>query len=230
VQGEVRDASRSYPRALAIALPLVAASYLVPLLAALSASDWTTWRDGGWPAIARDIGGPTAGPLLAGWLALAGMVSALALFNALLLAYSRIPFVMAADGLLPAPLARTDARGTPYVAVLFAAACYSVMLLLPFAELVVADVLLYSLALSLELAALVQLRRREPALRGPFRIPLGTGGVAMLALLPMLVLALVVALSIADGEYGPSAVLGAAAVVACGPVAYRLARRTGSSG
>jgi hypothetical protein len=52
----------------------------------------------------------------------------------------------------------------------------------------------------------------------------------MLALLPMLVLALVVALSIADGEYGPSAVLGAAAVVACGPVAYRLARRTGSSG
>src|SRR5881394_1431226 len=48
-QGEVRDASRTYPRALAIALPLVAASYFVPLLPALGATDWRTWTEGGWP-------------------------------------------------------------------------------------------------------------------------------------------------------------------------------------
>ncbi len=224
VQGEVTDASRSYPRALAFALPLVMAGYLIPLLATLSASDWTTWTEGGWPAIALGVGG-SAGPLLAAWVALAGMVSALALFSALLLSYSRIPFVMAQDGLLPSALARTDARGTPRNAVLFAAVCYSLFMLLPFSGLVVADVLLYSLALTLEMAALVQLRRREPTLRGVFRIPVGTFGVAVLAALPLAVLALVVALSFADGEYGLPALLAACAAMALGPVAYRVARK-----
>jgi amino acid transporter len=223
VQGEVRDASRAYPRALAYALPLVTAGYLVPLLAALSATDWSTWVEGGWPAIALAAGG-RAGPLLAAWIAAAGMVSAVALFNALLLAYSRIPFVMASDGLLPSGLARTDARGTPRNAVLFAAVCYSLFSLLPFSGLVVADVLLYSLALMLEFGALVRLRAREPALRGAFRIPVGTRGVAALATLPLLVLVFVTALSFADGDYGVPALGGAAVAMALGPLVYWGAR------
>jgi amino acid transporter len=165
------------------------------------------------------------GPVLGAWIAVGGMVSALALFNALLLAYSRIPFVMATDRLLPAALGRTDARGTPRNAVLFAALCYSVFMLLPFGGLVVADVLLYSLALMLELGALIQLRRREPALRGVFRIPLGTAGVAALAALPLGVLLLVVGLSVIDGEYGLPALTGAAIAILLGPACYALASR-----
>jgi amino acid transporter len=225
VQGEVQDASRSYPRALAIALPLVAAGYLLPLMATLAATDWTTWNEGGWPQIALAAGG-TAGPLLAAWLALAGMVSALALFNALLLSYSRIPFVMAQDGLLPRAFGRTDARGTPRVAILAAAACYSLVILLPFGELVIADVLLYSLALMLEFAALLRLRQREPALRGAFRIPLGTRWVAAIAALPLTVLLLVIGLSVLDGEYGLPALATAGAAIALGPACYALARRS----
>jgi amino acid transporter len=228
VQGEVKDATRAYPRALAFALPLVAAGYLVPLLATLAATDWTTWTEGSWPQIAVAAGG-SAGPVLAAWIAIAGMVSALALFNALLLSYSRIPFVMAEDGLLPAALARTDARGTPRNAVLVAAICYSLFMLLPFSGLVVADVLLYSLALMLEFASLLQLRRREPELRGAFRIPLGTGGVAVLAALPLGVLFLVVGLSFADGEYGLPAVIGAAVAIALGPAIYALALKQKTS-
>jgi len=224
VQGEVRDATQSYPRALAIALPLVIAGYLIPLGAALSATDWTTWREGSWPQIALAVGG-RVGPVLAAWIAVAGMVSAIALFNALLLAYSRIPFVMATDGLLPAALARTDRRGTPRFAVLFAAVCYSLFMLLPFSGLVVADVLLYSLALMLELASLVALRAREPALRGAFRIALGTRGVAALAALPLAVLLLVVGLSFADGEYGLPAVVGAAIAIGLGPLCWAIATR-----
>ena len=224
VQGEVQSASRSYPRALSYALPLVIAGYMVPLLTALAATDWTTWREGGWPSVAAQVGGGF-GPLLGAWIAIGGMVSAIALFNALLLAYSRIPFVMAMDGLLPAPLARTDAKGTPRNAVLFAAVCYSLFMLIPFNGLVVADVLLYSLALMLEFGALIQLRRREPQLRGVFRIPLGTAGVAMLAALPMAVLLLVVGLSVADGEYGLPALAGAAVAIVAGPIAYRFATR-----
>jgi amino acid transporter len=98
-------------------------------------------------------------------------------------------------------------------------------MLLPFAGLVVADVLLYSLALVLELGALVQLRRREPWLRGAFRIPVGTGGVAALAALPLAVLLLVVVLSIADGDYGVPALAGAGVAILLGPIGYGVATR-----
>jgi amino acid transporter len=109
--------------------------------------------------------------------------------------------------------------------VLFAAVCYSLFLLLPFAGLVVADVLLYSLALMLEFAALVELRRTEPDRRGAFRIPVGTVGVALIAALPLAVLLLVVGLSLADGEFGVPALTGAAVAIALGPVCYLAARR-----
>jgi len=223
-QGEVREASRTYPRALAFALPLVAAGYFIPLLSSLGATDWRTWTEGGWPEIARAAAG-TLGRPLAIWIAAAGMVSALALFNALLLSYSRVPFVMADDGYLPSLLARTDDSGTPRNAVLVSATVYSAFVLIPFGSLVVADVLLYSLALSLEFASLVRLRQREPTLRGAFRIPIEGTGVTLLATLPMLVLVVVIVLSFYDGEFGVPALAGTAIAIVTGPLCFRIAAR-----
>src|SRR5205085_6743362 len=215
VQGEIKDASRSYPRALAWALPFVTLGYFVPLLTALGASDWTAWTEGGWPQIAASAAG-TVGRWIAIWIALGGMASALALFNALLLSYSRIPFVLASDGLLPGALARLDARGTPRNAVIVSAVCYSFFALFAFGKLIIADVLLYSLALFLEFGALLQLRKSEPSLRGAFRIPLGRGGVAFLAALPMIVLLGVIGISFRNGEYGLPALMGATVAIAAG--------------
>jgi len=227
VQGEVKDASRSYPRALAFALPFVTLGYFVPLLTTLGATNWTTWTEAGWPQIAVGAAG-NAGRWIAIWIALGGMVSALALFNALLLSYSRIPFVLARDRLLPQSLAKLDPRGTPRTAVIVSAICYSFFALVAFGKLVIADVLLYSLALFLEFGALIQLRKSEPTLRGAFRIPLRRGGVTLLAALPMIVLLGVITISFRDGEYGLPAVIAAAVAIAAGPVMYRLAcRRTG---
>ena len=157
------------------------------------------------------------------------MVSALALFNALLLGYSRIPFVLAADGLLPKALAKLDVHGTPRMAIIVSAVFYSLFALVSFSKLVVADVLLYSLALFLEFGALVQLRKTEPSLRGVFRIPLGRTGVAVLAALPMMVLVGVIGVSFVDGEYGFPAVIGAVVAIATGPLMYRLAQRRSTS-
>ena len=228
VQGEVRDSSRNYPRALAITLPLVTLGYLVPLSATLAATDWTKWREGGWPDIAIMAAGIFGKPL-AVMLALAGMVSALALFNALLLSYSRIPLAMATDRLLPGNLAKLDSQSTPRNAVLVSAIFYSVFALLSFVHLVVADVLLYSMALFLEFAALIVLRKKQPELRGSFRIPFGQGGVTALALLPALILLGVVATEMSDGEYGGPAIIGAFAALALGPVAYFIGKRFSGS-
>jgi len=76
-----------------------------------------------------------------------------------------------------------------------------------------------------EFGALVRLRKTEPSLRGAFRIPLGRAGVAVLAALPMTVLAGVIGVSFTDGEYGLPAVIGAAVAIATGPLMYRLAQR-----
>jgi amino acid transporter len=225
-EGEVKDAGRTYPKALAIALPLVMVGYFLPLLTTLGATDWRTWQDGGWPEIVHAaVGGGSFGGFLAGWIALGGMVSALALFNALLLSYSRIPFVMAEDGLLPSAIRKTDRHGTPVNAVWIAAVLYSFFALMPLGQLVVADVVLYALALGLEFGALVMLRKREPELRGSFRIPVGRNGVIALAMLPLCILLIVVALSFKDGEYGLPAVIGAAIAIALGPIVYRVAER-----
>jgi amino acid transporter len=98
--------------------------------------------------------------------------------------------------------------------------------LLPFGKLVVADVLLYSIALLLEFGALIALRRREPTLRGAFRIPTDVAGVMALAALPAIVLAIDIWLSFHDGEIALPSVVGAAIGLAIGPVLYLAIRQS----
>src|SRR2546426_12163093 len=107
---------------------------------------------------------------------------------------------MAQDGFLPARLAATDARGTPRNAVLVSAVAYSAFALLSFGGLLAADVLLYTAALALEFGALLQLRSREPELRGAFRVPVGLRVLAGLAPLPVLLLVT----AVAPGGQGPA--------------------------
>ena len=148
------------------------------------------------------------------------MLSAFALFNALLLAYSRIPLVLARDGLLPEALARTDARGVPRNAVLVSAVAYSAFALIPFGGLLAGDVLLYTAALALEFGALLKLRHAEPGLRGTFRVPLGIPGLAILAALPFLLIVTAVTLEIRSHEIGLPGVAAAVVLALAGPVWY----------
>ncbi len=224
IGGEIEQPGPTYPRALARALPLVTGVYLISIVPALALTDWREWTDGAWPVIGATLGGPW----LARGLAVAGMASAFALFSALLLAYSRVPLVLARDGLLPAALARIDARGTPRNAVLVSAVAYSLFALLSFGGLLAADVLLYTAALAMEFAALIRLRRVEPQLRGAFRVPVGRGGLAVLAALPVLLLGIGVVLEVQSHEIGLPGVLVAAALAALGPLLYAATGRARS--
>jgi len=77
----------------------------------------------------------------------------------------------------------------------------------------------------MEFAALLRLRRREPALRGSFRVPLGVAGLALLAVLPVLLLAGGVALELRSREVGLPGVGIAVGIALAGPVAYVVAGR-----
>jgi amino acid transporter len=218
IGGEIENASSNYPKALARTLPFVTAVYLVSIVPVVAVTHAAAWTDGAWPNLAMAL----AGPWLGAWLAAAGMVSAFALFNALLLAYSRVPLVLAQDGLLPRALAQTDARGVPRKAVVVSAVAYSIFALLPFGGLLAGNVLLYTAALALEFAALLKLRRSEPELRGSFRVPLGIPGLVMLAVMPILVIGLAVVLEIRSHEIGLPGVLAAVVLTLAGPVWYRV--------
>ena len=217
ISGEIDQATSAYPKALFRTLPFVACTYLVAVVPVLAVTQASAWTDGAWPSLAVSL----AGPWLGAWLAAAGMLSAFALFNALLLAYSRIPLVLAQDGLLPEPLARTDAHGVPRNAILVSAVAYSVFAIVPFGGLLAGDVLLYTAALALEFAALLKLRHSEPDLRGAFRVPLSIPWLALLALLPIALIVGAVVLELRSEEIGLPGVMLAVALGLAGPLWYR---------
>jgi amino acid transporter len=222
VAGEVQNPQRNYPLALLGALALIAASYIIPVAAlwhtGIDPSGFTT---GSWVAVAKTLVSPSLG-----WaIVFGGMVCGLGMNNALVLSYSRVPYAMAQDGMLPSALAKTNRVGVPWVSVMVCAIAWTACLPLGFDRLIAIDIMVYALSLLLEFVALIVLRVNEPNLARPFRI---SGGIPMLALLtlgPMFVLG--VALADNHGERaGPlSTLTWGAIVILLGVVAYPLTKR-----
>jgi amino acid transporter len=182
IAGEIRDPKRTFPKLLAITVPLVTAIYFLSILAGLAGgTDWEAWTAGYFSTVADNL----AGPFVAGWLTIGGLVSAAGLYAALLVSVSRVPYVLADDGWLPKWLTITHRRfGTPWVAIVFCSAIYSLFSLSAFGDLVVVDVFLYSIALMLEFAALIVLRLKLPNMTRPFRVPGGWLVIALITILP----------------------------------------------
>ena len=181
--GETRAPARAFRLALFLALPVIAAAYVVPVAAVLAAgaSDWTAWTTGSLPALAHAIGGPWLGHTVA----VGAVLSTAGLFMSLLLTNSRLPYVLSRDGRMPRGLAAVSARfGTPWVAVVVSAAFYAGFAVFGFRDLIVLNVWLYSLSLLVELAAFVHLRVAEPRLPRPWRVAGGLGTAVAVATLP----------------------------------------------
>jgi amino acid transporter len=222
VAGEVERPQRTYPVAVLLAVLLVAATYVAPVAAMWAAGvDAGRFETGAWADVARAFGGAPLGAAVV----VGGMVSAFGMYNALLLAYSRLPAVLAEDGYLPRALTRRLRRGgAPWVAVLACSAAWMLSLGLPFDRLVSLDILLYGTSLLLEFVALVVLRVREPDLARPFRVPGGWVGAAAIGAGPALLLVFALAKN-AHERVGPvNALVFAAGVLAVGPIAYVVTR------
>lgn len=223
VAGEVENPQRSYPRALLIAVSLTVAVYLLPtMVGAVLRPDYANWGDGTWVEVARAAGGQG----LAIAMIVAGVFSASALFSSTLLGASRVPFVLAEHKLLPGAFSRLHPKyGTPWMAILASAVVYSALSYKSFSSLVAIDVIVYAAGLLLEFAALVALRRREPALERPYKIPGGWPGLALVVLLPTALTVFAIVDSVFfDSEYGARSAIMAAIALATGPVVYFLNR------
>jgi hypothetical protein len=190
VSAEVDRPWKNFPKAIFIALPLIVLSYLLPTLVGLAVvPELDRWEEGLWPEIGEAIGGKGLGI----WIAITGMASAAGLFAATMLGATRIPLVLARDHLLPEVLTRTHPKfGTPVNAILVSACAYTLFSYSSFENLAVVDVVLYSSAILVELAALIVLRRKEPSLERPYRIPGGYPVLALFFLMPAGIIAFAV--------------------------------------
>jgi amino acid transporter len=224
VLGETRAPGRTFRAALLLALPVIGISYVLPVGAALASGkvELAQWTTGALPDIARSIGGAWLGHAVAA----GAVVSAAGLFTSLLLTNSRLPYVLARAGTLPTWLGAIHPRfGAPWAAIIVSAACYAAFAVFSFKELIVLNVWLYSLALLIELGAFLRLRRTEPAMARPWRVPGGATGAVLVVACPAL---------FALGAMATAGLLNTIAGVAAaltGPVAYRLfARRATLAG
>lgn len=180
IAGEVKNPGRVIPKATIIAMAVIIASYLLPLLGALAAGGWESWETGSFGDAAAHIGGPILGIAVT----VGGMISAAGMYSSLLLSSSRVVFVLSRDRWITPVLAKqSKSSGTPWVAVLVSSALYAVFSLSSFANLVIVDVFLINALLLLSLAALIALRIKEPHLHRPTKIPGGWLGIAVVGIL-----------------------------------------------
>jgi amino acid transporter len=228
IAGEVDRPRRTYPLAMSIALLLVALSYIIPIGAvALTGLDANRWSTGGWADVARAaIHNPAAGAALAVAITAGGMIGAAGTLNALTMALSRLPAVMAEDGYLPQALALRHPRtGAPWVAIAACAAAWALCLGFSFVKLIVLDVLLTGLSILLEFAALAALRIREPHLQRPYRVPGGLFGAAAIGVPPLALLVLAVVRNQAEPVGPLNALQFGGLLIALGVGVYFVASR-----
>lgn len=185
VAAEIENPRRNYVRAIAFALPIVVAGYLLPLMVSLSGSigSGARWHTGWFAHVGESIGGPTLGMMLA----IGGVLCATAVFEAAMLWVSRMPFVLAREGYLPPWLSKIwSESATPARSIILCCVVFTLLVPLGFITLVVFDVFFYMGALVLEMWALVRLRKSRPQRDGLFVIGGGRTALALIVIAPIL--------------------------------------------
>lgn len=184
VAEEIENPQRSYPRALAIVVPLSVATYFLPPLFSLAAlGNWEKWNTAYLSTAAALIGGGWLGFLMT----VAAMLCNVSLLNATVLTSTRMPSSMSEDGYLPPIFAAKHPKfGTPWIAILISSVIYALLAFHTMAQLLTVYVWLRILVTVLTVLAAWRLRRLQPELKRPFRIPWGNAGLAYVVIAPLL--------------------------------------------
>ncbi len=218
VAEEVENPQRSYPRALALVVPLSIAAYFLPTLFGLAAlGDWQNWHTGYFSDVAKLVGGPWLGT----WMTLAAMVANVALLNSTVLTTTRMPFAMAEDGYLPAVLTRKHSRyGTPWLAIVVSAIIYGLLAWQSLAQLITVYIWLRSATTVLTVLSAWKLRRTKPNMARAFKIPGGNVGLLYVVGAPVVMAMLAL---LGSDRFG---MIGGAMALVLGPVVYGIIAST----
>jgi amino acid transporter len=171
VAGEVRDPGRVLPRALLAGMFVVVAVYVAANVAYLFVLPFDALRAS--PVVASDAMVRVVGEVGSGLVAMMVMVSTFGAVLGIALTNPRVYYAIASAGLLFAPLARVHPRfRTPHVAVLAHALVAMVCVWWrTFEQLAASFVLGIWPFLALAVAGVLVLRRTQPSLERPYRVP-----------------------------------------------------------
>jgi amino acid transporter len=186
--------------------------------------DATSDKGWGLPEIATAVAEKTThsgspfSSFLGNFMMVGAILSMLGLLVGNSVSATRIPFALSEDGMAPRWLVRVHRKwGTPWVAIVVTGFLFCVFSVNAFSSLVVIDVLLNSLTLLIQFAALWRLRFTRRDLPRS-RVPGGWIGLGIVTLLPTLVIALAIGYQIHDE--GLWAVWGALITMAAGAILY----------
>jgi len=187
VAGEVRDPTRAYGRAYALAIPALFLGYLLPILIGLAIDPaYALWDDHHFSTLGYRLGGEWLG----GWIAIGGLISNVSLFHGALMVNTRVPLVLAQEGRFPALFASVGARfGAPWVSLVFEGTAYTVIALTigSFTDIVVWNQWLNLGIYTLIYMSFLRLRRTRPDLPRRFRVPGGWIGAVAICIGPFLI-------------------------------------------
>jgi amino acid transporter len=221
IANEVDNPQRNYPRVAVLAVVMVILTYSIPIAAVawagIPANQFST---GAWVDAARLFGGP----LLAIAVVIAGLIDGFATFSNLTLSYTRLPHVLAEDGFLPDMFTKKLRNGSPWIAVLACGGCWALALGFTFERLITIDLVLWGLSVILEFLALIILRRKEPSLPRPFRIPGPDWMPILLGLGPTIMIIYALQASRSETVAGISAFAFALTIAAGGLPVYFIAK------
>ncbi|KAK7359250.1 hypothetical protein VNO77_01203 [Canavalia gladiata] len=185
--GEVEEPHKTFPKALLSAGLLTCLGYIIPLLAATGAVplDQQSWVGGYFADVAELV----AGKWLKFWMEIGAVLSIIGLFEAQLSSAAYQLLGMADLGFIPRIFGeRSKWFNTPWMAILISTFIALAMSFLTFTEIISTVNFLYSLGMLLEFAAFLRLRRKFPALKRPFEVPLGFFGLVLMCLIPSVLL------------------------------------------
>ena len=212
VAEEVKDAPRTFLRALVWNTPLAILTLVVPPALALAAlGNWSEWKTGYFIEAARQLGGPALGVAML----VASTIAVASLSNSTILSTTRLPFAMAQDGLLPQWLARPHPRyATPARAIALSTVVYCALAVTNVVDLVAIYIWTRIATSLLTILAAWRLRYSMPGAPRSFRIPCGRWGLAYVVIFPVLLCGVGVYYS------DPIAFRYSPWLLAAGPVAY----------
>jgi amino acid transporter len=214
---EIVEPEHTYPKMLALFLPISVAVYVLSLWAGLTAApDWQSWG----PAYLTVAAGVLGGALLATFVATAGQVAMIGIYNSEQLILGRYVYAVARDQMLPPVLAKLHPRHqTPYVSIILHGILFSALVFMfDFVQLLVLGALVSVPVYILTFLSPLILRWKYPNLRGPFRIAGGWPVIIPVGLVPSALAIYVVVTS--DSE----SITAMVCFFAAAPVIYWLAR------
>ena len=207
------------PRGLLIIMPLVALTYILPTIASLaSVGNWQDWSPDGGISFGHVLA------LVGSWgipvFTITAICAELSMFNTQMISISRGFYGMAVDNLAPKSLTKVSKkRRVPYISVLSITLVSILLCNFNFDVLVTMDVMLLMVDYVLVFLSTAVLRRREPDMPRPFRIPGGDKFVNLL-IAPGLIIA-VAALFLNGADY----YLGGMIAFISSPIMYIIWKR-----